>query len=45
MMKKLGRNVFPVEVQVHDEVGNVYSEAFPEEMRNELWIDNVQTDR
>jgi hypothetical protein len=45
MMKRLGSNVFPVEVQVHDEIGNVYSEAFPEEMRNKLRIDNAETDR
>lgn len=35
-MRKLGHNAFPVEVQVHDEIGNVYSENFSEEMRNDL---------
>jgi hypothetical protein len=33
---KLGRKVFPVEVHVHDEIGNMYSEPISESMRNEI---------
>lgn len=35
-MRKKGREVFPVEILVSDEIGNVYSAAIPEEMRDKI---------
>jgi len=35
-MKRLGSNVFPVEVLVYDEIGNVYSEPIPQDLRKKM---------
>jgi hypothetical protein len=35
-IKQKGNNIFPVEIQVHDEIGNVYSEKVGEELRNTM---------
>ena len=36
-MKKKGKDVFPVEVVVYDEIGNTYSAPIPESIRDQVF--------
>jgi hypothetical protein len=38
--REKGRNIFPVEIQVHDEIGNVYREPITENIREAL-LENI----
>jgi len=46
MMRKLGPDVFLDEVQVSDEIGNIYTETVPEEIRDKLqtWVSTQVSD-
>jgi hypothetical protein len=33
---KKAHTIYPLEIQIEDEIGNVYQEAIPEDFRNEF---------